>query len=476
MPTDSHPAPEGKDDPAGAMLARLEADAELVDVGRFTVDGTAARGKLARYLLANTNHFVLLLVEAGHLFPDCSGLDFELSDWRRRTTVRFHDVELPSTELHACFDALFAAEADLEGEAAARLRGRRFLALALNAAMTLGVVVLGSGTTWLRVDERGMTPCRAPRGMPAAPGAMTILRLDDRYADDTKARRRLLRQRARFSRIPLRVDGKAIDHGLHPNWLLDARDVVDPRGRVIGRSGWIPDHDEPGRILFIVNGVALETHEDDEVLARGSLTLIEASDLRRDLSLNRLRRGKIRARRLEIARAVQLGPAPVALSMQQLSLHAQVAATVFVAAVSIIAGMVIFAVAGMPLWAIVGPALLVPLAAYAKLRPIAPLSERQWRGLKRGVPALGTVTRVSPIQLSEDTSLLRLYVQARPAQGPMFDTSITVKHPQETPLPEPGSRLWMVVDPRDPRNAAIVDKTMVAEDRLPRATSSSSAQ
>ena len=155
---------EPQDGPAGAMLARLEADAELVDVGRFTVDGNAARGKLARHQLADPNHFVLLLVEAAHLFPGCGGLDFELSDRQRRTTVRFHAVELPSTELRGCFDALFAAEADLEGEAAARLRGRRFLALALNAAMKLGVVILGSGTTWLRVDEHGMTPCRAPRG------------------------------------------------------------------------------------------------------------------------------------------------------------------------------------------------------------------------------------------------------------------------------------------------------------------------
>jgi hypothetical protein len=110
------------------LIARLEADAEFVDAGAFTLEIGKAREKLAEYQLADPQRFVLMLVEAAHLLPGCTGISFEISD--EITRADFEGVGLGADELRAMFDSLFVDVTDLDPHAAQRVRGHQRLALA----------------------------------------------------------------------------------------------------------------------------------------------------------------------------------------------------------------------------------------------------------------------------------------------------------------------------------------------------------
>jgi hypothetical protein len=319
---DSTPA----SDVAIALVAQLEAEANFVEAGRFTLDASKAREKLAAYQLAEPERFVLLLVEAAHLLPNCTGIAFTIDS--NTTKVIFQGVELRRDELHGCFDAMFIDITGLDPEKAREIRGRQRLALALNTALGLsdGHVELtsmsaGQGSVHAVFDRDDRVQMHEQPGTCSATALVVEVR--SRQLRDTQ--RELLRRDARYATIPVRVDGIRVDVSPSAD-ILTPVEIRDAAGQVVGRLGWCAAQARRGSggIALVANGVVVETHHAPE-LPIGSLALVDAGELQRDISQAKFQRDEAFRQRVEAVAAScdalsqpvpTLGPRPTEMTVR----------------------------------------------------------------------------------------------------------------------------------------------------------------
>jgi hypothetical protein len=291
-------------DVAIALVAQLEAEADFIEAGSFTLDPRKAREKLAAYQLAEPERFVLLLVEAAHLLPNCTGVAFTIDS--NTTKVIVQGVELRRDELHGCFDAMFIDVAGLDPEQARAIRGRQRLALALNTALGLidshvEMTSMSAGRSSVHAvfdaDDRVQ--------MHEQPGACstTALVVEVRSRQLRSTQRELLRRDARYATIPIHVDGIRVDVGPSGD-LLTPVEIRDAAGQVVGRLGWCAAQArrESGGIALVANGVVVETHHAPE-LPIGSLALVDAGELQRDISQTKFQRDEAFRQRVEAVTA-----------------------------------------------------------------------------------------------------------------------------------------------------------------------------
>jgi hypothetical protein len=295
--SDSTPA----SDVANVLVAQLEAEADFVEAGSFTLDASKAREKLAGYQLAEPERFVLLLVEAAHLLPNCTGVAFTIDN--SSTKVVFHGAELPDDELHGCFDAMFIDVAGLDPEQARTIRGRQCLALALNTALGLsdGHVEMtsmsaGGGSVHAVFDRDGRVQTHEQPG----PSLASALIVEVHPKLVLAQQHELLRRYARYATIPVHVNTIRVDVSPSAD-LLTPVDIRDAAGQVVGRLGWCAPQARRGSggIAFVANGVIVEAENTQEHLPIGSLALVDADDLHRDLSQTKLQRDEAFRQRFE---------------------------------------------------------------------------------------------------------------------------------------------------------------------------------
>jgi hypothetical protein len=308
-------------DVANVLISELEAEAHYVDAGSFTLDPRKAREKLAAYQLAEPDRFVLLMVEAAHLLHRCKGVAFTIDT--RCTKAVFEGVELCTSDLHGCFDALFIDVASLDPERARQMRGRQRLALALNTALGLGNVriemtsmIRGELLVHAVLDSEGRVRVREQPSASATSSFVVEIHQPSRWHEQ----RDLLRREARYGTMPIHLNGTRIDQGPSAG-LVHAVDIRDVADQVVGRVGWCAAQArrESGGVAFVANGVVIETYRAPEQPI-GVLALLDADDLQRDISHAKLQRDEAFFQRvaavsticLPLVRHVPtLGPTPI---------------------------------------------------------------------------------------------------------------------------------------------------------------------
>jgi hypothetical protein len=288
-------------DVANALVAQLESEAAFVDAGSFTLDPRKAREKLAAHQLAEPERYVLLLVEAAHLLPNCMDVAFTIS--RGFTRVVFGGVELRGDELQSCFDALFIDVAGLEPERARRIRGRQRLALALNSALGLRnarveMVSSIAGDAFVHVIlDAG---ARVQTHTESAISRTSKLVVDVYAATRRRKLRDLLRRDARHATLPVYLDRVRIDED--PAAALVAPvDLRDAKGQIVGRAGWCAAQarQPSGSVELVDNGIVVESYAEPE-LPSGMLVLLDADDLQRDISYAKLQRDEAFSQRVAV--------------------------------------------------------------------------------------------------------------------------------------------------------------------------------
>lgn len=292
-------------DVVGELVAALEADGALVDTGRFTLDVAKARSKLANYRLANSQEFVVLLVAAAHVLPDCTAIAFELD--MRETRVVFEGATLSAHELSRLFAAVFEDLGDGDDEWSRRVRARRYLAFALEA-------VLGEPHGNARLTTAGLRSSFTSSGSNEVeqvddPSTVSSLELviTERFWTSVRSgeslveqRRGLLGTRCLHARVPVIVDGVRLNRGATPPAVAAPVELRE-NGRTVGLAGW-SQFDPMAKIMWTADGVIVEAVEMPHWMA-SFFAVVDASDLPRDLSLTKLQRGPGVEQRLRVIEA-----------------------------------------------------------------------------------------------------------------------------------------------------------------------------
>ena len=265
--------------PTAGIVAALVDGVELVDDGVFTLDFAAARTKLADYRLDEPNRFVLLLVEAAHLFPECTSITFFIDN--RETRARLHGVSLSDAELIGFLDAAFFEPEALLDDAARREAGRRMLAVALNGATVLAgrsvevdscvdgvrhTLRVEAGDHGHEVETEADEPSEGwleRWRRRHSRGEFIELRVRDRRlassltGADARTQRNFLLYRCRCASKPVVVNGMAIGHGFMLTDALAPLELRDERGVVQGIGGYCALRMDSG-LEFVANGVVIE--------------------------------------------------------------------------------------------------------------------------------------------------------------------------------------------------------------------------
>lgn len=285
-------SPNAEADIAKRLTADLEAGGQLVAHGGFTLALEQARDKLAARRLADPQAFVLFLVEAAHLLPGCRGVTFEIG--ARGSTVVLDGVALTRARARSPLDALFDG-ADVDEP------GVRPLAVAINAMLGLdhrglsldlstsegGVVHVElppTGPPTVTEEDRGRaSPSLILRVHEQPPGRAWLTMANPEVVDAGARRRELLRTRCKHASIPVQVDGARIDRGPRLEGGSELVEVHEGE-RLVARGGWPEEaYDQPARALLLANGVIVESVVCPS-WRRGFVALVEAGDLRRDVS------------------------------------------------------------------------------------------------------------------------------------------------------------------------------------------------
>lgn len=445
--------PENKpaSDVAVALVAQLEAGASFVDAGSFTLDAHKAREKLAAYQLAEPERYVLLLVEAAHLLPNCTGVAFTID--RSSTTVVFQGVGLQRDELDGCFAVMFIDVAGLDPEHARAVQGRQCLALALNTALGLESRIemtsmrAGSGFVHAVFDSDGRVHTREEAGTYTT--SEVVVEIRARQLADKQ--RELLSRDARYAMVPVHVDATRIDLGRSTD-LLDPVEIRDAAGEVIGQLGWCgaQARHESGGIAFVANGVVVETEHRQE-LPVGALARIDAGDLQRDLSHAKLQRDKVFRQRVKAAVR-----SCAALSQPAPTLEPRVPpspkARTFGYAVAWSVGIMLVLAA--PLWVLefmpVPGILALGLAIVLLVTLRTARNHRRDKVRMHGHTGLGTIKSSSlGVGIGEMRPLgIDMWIE-RPGQDGYEATVETVVGSKFASV-QPGERMYVRIDPNDP--------------------------
>ncbi len=120
-------------DVAERLIASLEAEAEMVDRGDFTIDQVKARDKLRDYQLADPNAWVLLVVELASLLG-AKAVYFDYTE-PELTQVRFRSAGFEAPQLAEPLSGVFAATESGGVADRARRAAWQKLAIAMNALL-----------------------------------------------------------------------------------------------------------------------------------------------------------------------------------------------------------------------------------------------------------------------------------------------------------------------------------------------------
>jgi hypothetical protein len=430
---------------ATALVRRLEAGAELVDRGRFSLDFARARDKLAEYRQADPNAFVLHLVEAAHLLPGCREIAFTID--ARRTRVRLAGARLSASELRSLFDAVFVDLGSLDSESARRELGRQRIALAVDAGsayLETSVELRANSTDQrevvVRSDAAGLTIDEVASEQSASPAISLVFVRRRSDGSDRAEQRDLIRDRARYARLPVVVDGRRVDVETPLADVVEPVEVTSSEGTPLGRAGWSPARLEPATIVLVANGVIVEELPHFE-WRDGFVALVDASDLHRDLSLAKLVRDEAFAARVAAVRAahdrIDFAPAiPV--------LHARSAPS------HLGSGFVLLGMVAIFGWMVEGPGLGFAVFGVAAAMLIwEALGRRRDAAARdralRGVAVIESVTEQPRIHAR--ALALRVSVRDRAP----FVTAIQAEaFSLHTGTLEPGTRVHVRVDPDDP--------------------------
>ncbi|PRP95158.1 hypothetical protein [Enhygromyxa salina] len=295
------------------LVAQLMSAGQLEAKGGFTIDPEKAREKLRQYQLADPRCYVLLLVEAAST-SGASKLEFEIDS--DDLHLRFEGAVFGHEQLENIYGSLFASaqergESPLSAELdkdLARLRGLQQLAFALNSAMALNpkfarVVSVAADGTGTALELRPDQPDEVSRVTDQPPG--NWIHVKDRFRPgliveffrslgDTLAEVTLLRERCRWSRIPVFVNGKQISGPMElagESWTQI--DVVD-EGVTIGRAALglranpeQAEFDEPGASL-VSNGVFMERRTINYQAVPGFEAIVDSPRFGKDVSQTKL--------------------------------------------------------------------------------------------------------------------------------------------------------------------------------------------
>ncbi|WP_146661831.1 hypothetical protein, partial [Enhygromyxa salina] len=289
-----------------SLVEQLMSEGQLEAKGGFTIDPEKAREKLRQYQLADPHCYVLLLVEAAST-SGARQLEFEIDS--DDLHLRFEGAVFSYEQLENIYGSLFAsAEATDLVEELQRLRGLQQLAFALNSAMALNpkfarVVSVAADGTGTALELRPDQPDEVSRVTGQPPG--NWIHVKDRFRPgliveffrslgDTLAEVTLLRERCRWSRIPVFVNGKQISGPMEfagESWTQV--DVVD-EGVTIGRAalGLLADpgqdtFNEPGASL-LSNGVFMERRTVNFRAVPGFDAIVDSPRFGKDVSQTKL--------------------------------------------------------------------------------------------------------------------------------------------------------------------------------------------
>jgi hypothetical protein len=442
-------------DVASNLVNQLEAEAAFVDAGSFTLDSRKAREKLAAYRFAEPERFVLFLVEAAHLLPNCMGIVFTIDRWSTKVVLR--GVELRRHELQGCLGSLFLDVAGLDPERARTIRGHQRLGLAVNAALGLPgarveMVSRITGDNSLRAvfDNDGDVQMHPH----PSTSMMSALIVEVRRARGGRERA-LLRRNAVYATVPVELDGIRIDKDARAE-ILAPVEIHDAAGQVIGRAGWCAAQAKRGlaSIAFVANGVVVQTQDAPE-LPVGALARLDVSELQRDLSQTKLQRDELFFQRVDaVSRTAlsqpvpTLGPGPREVAGMAFGLFLLVTGI----------GLFVF---GLGTWsmsrfdsAVFLPLLLILAMSsafvYFSIQGIH-LAHRSRQVRMHGHAGLGLIQSSSTKSKYKGSHRLSLdMLIERPGQTNYITVfQLTVPQGSEAVV-EPGKRMYVRIDPNDP--------------------------
>ncbi len=274
---------------AGAVVARLTAAGRVVDAGSFTIDVEQARVRLREHRLANPHAWVLVLVEAASIAGSPT-IHFKLG--ARQSSARFIGPAIDADRFAQLFAAAFSDSSKLEGSARIAARVLEKLAIAANAALTLDCSALILECTTPSGEQRRMTiepegPIVTELGQGAGEGEIHfMLDSEGRDTERADAELALLRERARWAKPKIDIDGAAINETRAAALGSGARMAIsDEHGKAIGLAR-LGHGGQPGRMLLLTHGVLAETLPLPEA-PTDFLALVDV-DLHKDLAQSRV--------------------------------------------------------------------------------------------------------------------------------------------------------------------------------------------
>jgi hypothetical protein len=304
---------------ASRLIASLEAEAQIVDHGAFTIDQAKAREKLRDYQLVNVHGWTLLVVELATLL----GAKAVYFDYTTPTTTKIHfrAPPLSGEQLADPFAGVFASfEGELAaGERAAR-RASQKLAIAVHALVgraqrieleSLDAHGRGTRARWSG-DEQGrfaLEPVERDAEL-----AGNHLRVEFGETSHVERERELLRTACRRAHVLVMAGSEKLSFGWKSDFELPGGDddedaapsvaattpIRDADFRMIGLAAQLPTR-EPARLRIQTNGVLAEVLEL-EGLRKGFSALVDL-DLARDLSQSQVLRDAGFERMLALVRA-----------------------------------------------------------------------------------------------------------------------------------------------------------------------------
>ena len=292
---------------AEELIDALVPDQAPVAEGEFTLDLAAAQAKLERYRLADSEYFVLLLVEVGHRLPGCTSIWFETGYYS--SEIRLVGVELDDESLARLAEPSVAVDiSKVEPRAAALELLARVLAGIVVARQFKQIEVGVNGAREvLRFDAQGVLSVGEARATSGGVRLWISLRERPRIwvpwgeaAERLEHRWRLVRERCRYARVPVYIDGERVDGRLS---LAEAEVCfpVDEDGEVVAHVGHSLARFE-ATLILLCHGVVIESLVEPE-LGTYRVAEVDVSDLPRDLSLTKLLDSEALAARLERVRA-----------------------------------------------------------------------------------------------------------------------------------------------------------------------------
>jgi hypothetical protein len=302
---------------ASRLIASLEAEAEIVDHGAFTIDQTKAREKLRDYQLADANAWTLLVVELATLLG-AKAIYFDYTT-PMTTKIHFRAPPLASEVLAEPLAGVFVSlDDDLAASSRAARRAWQKLAIAINALLgraqrieieSLDAQGRGHRASWAG-DAQGRFSLDAVEREAELSG--NHLRVEFGEREHAEAERELLRRACRRAHVLVMAGSEKLSFGWKSQFELPAGDddeapsvaattpIRDDDFRMIGLAAQLPTR-TPARLRIQTNGVLAEELEL-EGLRRG-FSAIADLDLARDLSQSQVLRDAAFERMMALVRA-----------------------------------------------------------------------------------------------------------------------------------------------------------------------------